>query len=616
MSARARLYALVAAVAIAASATTLRNGFVYDDVPVITEDARIRSFSLGLLAVPYWDGEVRDRIYRPLTTLSFAVDWKTGGGSPVTFHLTNVLLHAVVCLLVLALASRWLAGPAALVAALWFAVHPVHVEAVAGVVGRSELLAAAGYLVALLAWLSEGDAARTSPGGGRRASLAILVLAGAAVGYGGKEHALTLPATLLLAGWWRARSRGERFGPAFRRQAVTWCAVLVLALGYLAARSAVVGTALGGGNTAAGLGDLGAVGRAMVMAPATLVWVRLLLWPVRLSADYSPDAFVPSAALTLAHVAAAALLVGAGLTAWSLRRRAPAVMAGMAWFVVTASVAANIVVPTGVLLAERVLYLPSVGAALVAGAVWGLLAEWATGRGASRALWPATALALALLAARTMTRNPVWRDADRFYAALVHDAPDSYRSHWARGARAFERRDPREGEQQYLRAIQIFPGEGALIQELGEHYLNAGMLAPADRFLTVAWRVDTLRYDAAVQAVLVRIRMGRPDSAVALAQRVLQVFPDAPTMLLATSDGWFALGQPLRALTFRRRMAFAFPRVWQYQHVAAEGAARAGRCDEARRRADRAVALAPDTATAPRQLRAMITDGPGCGVHS
>jgi len=604
-----RRWALVAAVALAASVTSLRNGFVYDDVPVVRDDPRIHHLSAGLLTMSYWGGDVRDRIYRPFTTASLALDWAAGGGRPFTFHLTNVLLHVAVCLLVFALARRLLgAGAGALVAALWFAVQPVHVEAVANVVGRAELLAAAGYLAAVVAYLADGDASAHEARGGRRAWLALVVLAAAGLAYGSKEHALTLPAALLLADAWAARGRGEPMVAAFRRHAVLWTGTVAVGVGYLAARAHAVGTAFGGGSVAAGLEHLNAAARLIVMVPATLVWERLLLWPVHLSADYSPDAFVPRSSLGATHALAVAALLGIGAAAWAMRRRAPGVLAGLAWFVVTASVAANVLVPTGVMIAERVLYLPSVGAAVAAGALWTLL------RG--RWVWPATAVAVTLLAARSLARIPVWHDGDRFYAALVHDAPASYRTHWASGARAFDEGRPREGERQYRLAIRTWPDDPAVPQELGERYLAAGLFAPADRFLTVAFRLDPTRADAAVQAALARLRLDRPDSALALAREALRRYPTAPTLLMAASDAELAMGRPVPALTFRRRIVYAWPHAWQYEHIAADGAARAGLCDEARRRAERAVALAPDSATAPRLLLGLLSSGPRCGLPS
>jgi tetratricopeptide (TPR) repeat protein len=195
----------------------------------------------------------------------------------------------------------------------------------------------------------------------------------------------------------------------------------------------------------------------------------------------------------------------------------------------------------------------------------------------------------------------------------VHDAPDSYRSHWATGARAFERNHPHEGEAELLQAIRIYPGDAALLEELGEHYLAAGLNAPAERMLSAALLVDSLRADAAVEAVIAQLRLGRPGSAAALGDSALRRVPRAPALLLATSDAVFALGKPALALTYRRRMVYAFPGNWRYQYVAAEGAARAGRCEEARWRLDRAAALAPRE-SAPHRLREALGDGATCRV--
>ena len=83
--------------------------------------------------------------------------------------------------------------------------------------------------------------------------------------------------------------------------------------------------------------------------------------------------FVPLATLSPWHVVAVLVILAAAFLGWVTRRRAPAIAFGLLWIVVTGSVAANVIVPTGVIIAERVLYLPSVGAAIVAGALWALL---------------------------------------------------------------------------------------------------------------------------------------------------------------------------------------------------------------------------------------------------
>lgn len=600
-----RAAAVVAVIAVTCSAPALRNGFVFDDVPVAQRDERIRILSPRLLSLPYWNDETRDRLYRPATTASLAVDWAVGEGSALPFHLTNVVLNAVAAVLVFALGLRILRhGAAAFVAAAWFAVHPVHVEAAAGIVGRSELLAAVAYLAAVCCYLAESDHVITAPGGMRRALAAAGTLILAAIAFGAKEHALTLPAMLLLADAWQSRATSEPMRRVLGRHVTTWLGVAVLAAGYLAARTAVLGTALGAGSVAAGLENLGMTSRAMVMAPALLVWGRLLVFPLRLSADYAPAHFIPQSSMGWQHLLALLLIVLLVIAAWRLRHRIPSFAFGFAWFAVAASVASNILVPTGVLIAERTLYLPSAGAAIMAGALWLLL----DGR---RWVWPVTATLLVLLAARSISRASVWRDEERFYQALIQDAPASYRSQWARGSRAFAEGRHAEGERRYLAAINAYGRDGAVMQELGEHYLQAGALEPAARWLLEAWRVEPHRFDAALEAVVVRLRLNRADSAAALGEAALQRFPTAPSLLIATGEAWARLGQPVRDLTLRRRAAFAAPRAWQFQWLAADGALRAGRCDEALVRAERAVALAPGEA-APRQLVAQLRTGRGC----
>jgi len=593
---------IVAAVAAAVALPTLRGGFVYDDVPVVAQDARIREVRAGLVTLPYWGAEVRDRIWRPATTLSFALDWAAGGGAPLAFHVTNLFLHALVAVLVVVLAAR-IVGPAgAVVAGLVFAVHPVHVEAFAPVVGRSELLAAAGYLAAVVAYAGDG---MRGAAGRVRLGWTLLTLAGAAVAFGAKEHALTLPAALLLADWWEARRGGERMAARWRPHALLWIAVAVMAAGYLAARATVLGSALGAGNIAPGLEDLDAGRRALVMLPAFLLWARLLVFPLHLAADYGPAAFVPNPSLTPIHVLAALALVAAGALTWRMRARRPALLFAALWFAITAAVAANVVVPTGVLLAERVLYLPSVAVAIAAGALWESLPP-------GRVLWPATAAALTLIGARAVIRADVWRDEERFFAALERDAPGSYRTWWARGARAFAAGDGRTGEQGYRRALALNP-DPAIMQELGDRFFAIGAWSPADRWFTLAWTADSTREAAATKAVVARLQLGRADAAALLGETALRRSGATPVLLVTTADAWRAVGRPVRALTLQRRAVFADPAEWRWQLVAADGAARAGRCEEARWRASQARARAPQ-APEPARLLGRLADGPTCGL--
>ena len=608
-----RAYALALAVALATSVTSLKNGFVFDDVHVIQQDARIHTLKdfPALLEAPFWGKGYEENAYRPATTVAFALDWAAGGGRPFAFHLTNVVLNLAVVAMVLALALRVVSPAGAVVAALWFAVQPVHVEAVANGVGLAELLAAAGYLAALLAYLADGAAAATGPPASwRRAGLALATLGATAVAYGAKENAITLPAALLLADLWQAGGSLRGAVTRFRRHAVLWVGVVILALAYLAARAVALGPLFGGGAAAMGLRGHTALGRALVMAPALLVWLRWFLWPIHFSADYLPDQFVPSARLGLPQLAGFAALALLAVAAWRARRRAPGVTAGLVFLAVTASIAANIVVPTGVILAERLAYLPSVGVALVAGAVWEKLPR-------GRALWPATAVVLALLAARTLARIPFWRDQAELVRGLVRDAPRSCTTHWALGQEAFGAGKRGTGEAEMRRAIAICPGKAQLVQELGERYLQAGLYAPADVYLTAAFRLDTTRMDALVMAILARVRGDRPDSAVALAAEAVRRFPDSAMVLGSAEQAYLLARQPRPALALARRLVLLDSGSWRYQQVAGYAAAVDGRCEEARGRLLRAAALAPpaDRPQLEGQLRQWRPDpAGGCGI--
>lgn len=147
-----RLYlALLIAVVVFAYGNTLWNAFTMDDTLYIHRNASVTTPSVRELFTP----NKVSSVFRPLTFATLAIDWFIGHGHPLGYHLVNFLLHAgVVCLLYFLLrrllVSRPDANIVALAAALLFAVHPIHTEAVTSIVGRAELLAA-GFLVA--AWI-------------------------------------------------------------------------------------------------------------------------------------------------------------------------------------------------------------------------------------------------------------------------------------------------------------------------------------------------------------------------------------------------------------------------------------------------------------------------------
>jgi protein O-mannosyl-transferase len=162
---RIALWASVVSLAVAASISGIANRFAFDDVPIIVENDRMHSLAhwWQLFAQGYWPVKIGGDLYRPVTMLGFAVQWAIGGGSPLVFHVVSIVLYALVCAAFFGILLELLPAWAAWLGAALFAVHPLHVEAVANVVGQSELLAALFVFLALLVFLRSRRQSSVSP---------------------------------------------------------------------------------------------------------------------------------------------------------------------------------------------------------------------------------------------------------------------------------------------------------------------------------------------------------------------------------------------------------------------------------------------------------------------
>ncbi len=400
--------------------------FVGDDVPIVRERVELRSLASvpALFGQTYWGEAGRGGLYRPVTLASFALDGAAWGRGPrgepaaAGAHCTNLLLHAAVTLLVLRVLRRRLGALPAwapwLGAAL-FAVHPVHVEPVVHLVGRADLLAALFGLLALELHRAPGRLARA------------LAPAAYLAGMLSKEVAAVLPAFLLLEAW-ADRPAGERAGAFARRQVRALAPFAAAAAVYLAARGAVLGAAadpprawlLYAPGSYVAFPDPQPFEVVATMAHAAWTYLGLLVAPVALSADYSgfPHHLGPTLPGVAGALAWLALAVGAAF-AWRRGAREPGLWLG--FLVLTLLPVSNLVVASGVVVAERALYLPSVALAAVV--------AWAVRRAPPRAVAVGAALVLGAFALRSWTHAPVWRDARALFEHTV--AHGRHRGHVA-----------------------------------------------------------------------------------------------------------------------------------------------------------------------------------------
>ena len=349
--------------AVLAYANSFRAGLIYDNRFVLVQDSRIRQVTEEnvhlILTKDYWYKNSVSSLYRPLTTLSYLFNHAIlgNGDAPAGYHAVNLVLHAANIALVyllgwLVLAEFW---PAFAMAALW-AVHPVLTESVTNVVGRADLLAAFGVLAGLLCY------ARSVASVGRRAILwQVGVLAASAIAMFSKESGIVIVAAIFLydIAWLRQAP--------LRARIAGYLAAVVPIVVFLAVRAQILkDTPL----EVVAFTDNPLVGADFWTARLTAVkvlgkYLWLLFWPARLSCDYSFNQ-IPLFSWNLgrwedwqALIALAVYTAAAALAVYSYRRSRP-VFFLIGFFFAAMAPTANLFLLIGTIMAERLLYLPSV----------------------------------------------------------------------------------------------------------------------------------------------------------------------------------------------------------------------------------------------------------------
>jgi hypothetical protein len=348
----------VAALALVVNVPVLLAGFVFDDHPIVEENRRVVEVQLGTIwRTSYWGSAERVGEYRPFVTSTYALEHGLLGPAPVHFHAVNWLLHAAVAVsLLFAGRAIGLGERAAAIAAGVFAIHPIHLDAIAPVVGRAELLAALALGGGTALWVRIRREPEVRPG-------PLLALAGCvAMGAFSKETALATVPLLAVVELLIVRGTGNR------HTLIAATAAVVLAVGaYLIARAVILGGLLPSGGTsfvalANPLVDETHGVRLLTAAAILGTYLRLFVWPANLSPDYSYDSLpVLRSAADPAVWLPFALLVALVALAVACMRRRPAVTTAAVAFLAPYSIVSNAAFPIGTMLAERLFYLPSLG---------------------------------------------------------------------------------------------------------------------------------------------------------------------------------------------------------------------------------------------------------------
>jgi len=606
--------ALTALLAVAAYIESLTYQFVWDDALMVAQNWRLRDPAnvLQWLRADFTvltSGLMEGHYYRPVAALALAVDLWLWGPVPAPFHLSNVLLHAAVTVLVGRLALALGAGRlTAVLAALGFALHPAHVETVAFVSARSDLLPGLFALGCLLAY-------RRGSGAGARAFswwvFAAVLLVAAMLA---KESAVVLPALMSL---------GDLLFPSDHSASGThrgaWKPA-VRALPFWGLTAAFVAWRLPAINHLAGDRITGAdlwhrlPGSLEILAR----YAGLTVLPNHMQPFYTlsrPHSFADPGPLL-------GLLVVGGLLAcmaWTWRR-APLVAYGAAWFLITAVPVLDLV-PLSFRemgLADRYLYLPSVGWCLAL--AWGLAAAIEERNGADRGWWRrlgwTTVVAMVVLYSWWLLRYaPVWRDNFTLYARMGQVAPRSPTPPLNLGLTYFRANDLARAATAFERAVRLNPTLQRPRAILALTYVLQGRLNDGFRLLYLLESEGTKDRDYFVARATAHLEVGDVAQAVVVADAGARLHQGDATLRELLARAVERAGRFQEAAARYREALALNPDLVQAEEGLARLYRRAGDLAQAERHLLRAIEIAPGRLQPLREL-ALLWEEQGNRVDS
>lgn len=497
-------------------ANTLMNGFVSDDHQQIESNPYTHSFRYvgKIFTTTVWSfqgNEGRTNYYRPLMTFGYVLCDKLFQTYPFGFHLVNLFLNCLVVWLVFRLCQRALGDDQiAFVAAILFAFHPVHSEAVAWIAAVTELQLALFYLLTFLFFLKISQ-----PSAKPRTQ--VLMLFSFLLAIFSKEQAVTLP---ILATLYEHFYRDDRSATSLLQKLSRYGGLWLLTGVYLLFRVFV----LHGFAPVAQRPDLTVFQLALSALALIGQYAAKLLWPHPLIAFYlfQKSSSLADPRVLLGIFAAIAFLALFGF----LWRHARTYSFWLIWMGVTLAPVLNVRWMAASAFAERYLYLPSVGFCFLAAA--GLVILWTR---AHQARWfriaavSSSAALIALCSVIIIQRNRQWHDDERMIAADLATQPHASYLRSNLGAIEWSRHNKDEAVRQWRLALVDKPDNAIALCNLGMASIDDKRWSDAEAFLqkAVAFRP---RYAAPhIYLGNLYLELKRPADAEAEYRRAIEIFP-------------------------------------------------------------------------------------------
>jgi Flp pilus assembly protein TadD len=406
----------LAIAAFLAYVSTVQNDFIrdYDDSSYVVDNPIVLQ-GITPRGIIYAFTETCAANWHPLTMLSHMLDVQIYGIAAFGHHLTNVFLHSAnVALLFLFLTRATRNVWPSAIAALLFAIHPVHVENVAHIAQRKDLLSTFFMLLALLAYTTAVQA-------NRRRSMHVAAL-WLSLGLLSKPMLVTIPFVMLLLDYWPL----QRVKASDLLQQKTMLPLLWEKASFFVIIAVFSATTVWAQRHEGAIGGIDRFPISLRVENALLAYtgyLRILVWPTGLSAYYP----YPDAIPLWQWLSAAAALAAISLAAASQWKQRPYILVGWLWFIGTLVPVIGLVQVGGQSMADRYAYVPFIG--LYIGVAWTIYEVALSKHVSRRALSAAVAVPMAALAILTVVNTRHWRDAETLWTHAITVTDNNEKAH-------------------------------------------------------------------------------------------------------------------------------------------------------------------------------------------
>ncbi|MEP6647536.1 MAG: tetratricopeptide repeat protein [Saprospiraceae bacterium] len=502
--------------------------FTLDDNLIVEDNPMIRSLSNlpKIWSSHYWAGKIDANdtsLYRPLTLTSYALQYLMNGNNPVPYHILNILLHALVCLALLVLVQLLFKNNyLTIISGVLFAIHPVHTEAVSGIVGRAELMAALFILTDCICyhhWRQDGHV---------KWLLGLLISTVAAIT--SKEHGFMMPLILALQeSVYYFNAKKYQWGE--KRIWTALGSVMILCVILWIVHSKITGPPVPHEQWLV----VKASDRIATSIRTTAEYLGLHVWPMNLSADYWTDE-VPIVGFGNANVLISVILILAliGIAVWQ-RIKMNSFSWGIAFFFLTLLPVSNLVFAAGFLKAERILYIPSIGLCVSMAAL--LFKLYSTQKGKVIAYVLAGLLSIFFII-RTWTRAEDWKNNLTLAEATLKTSPNSPRINNMMGLEMEHLQKHEEALKYYERAVKANPNHVPALVNLATEYNIFKRSDEAIATLKKAIQIDPHTMMAYVNLMSVYRSLGDYDNNLVVANQALAIFPESAPVLWNAANAY------------------------------------------------------------------------------